>query len=95
MTLLWGDELEGTVEVLAVIPGDEACDPGAGVVEGLEGAVGIGRGVLEGTEQGVSLLTEDRLKKGITPRRCRVASRVTPFMGRTDGTVPRRGRQDC
>ena len=86
MALRGGDEAQGAVAVLGVVPAIESIDPGAGVIAAREGLFGEPWMALEGIEQrltscGLSSLTEGRLKEGTTPRRCKVASLVAPFMG--------------
>jgi hypothetical protein len=85
VTLSRRDELQGAVAMVRVGPIDEARDPAARAgetVERLGGKVGL---VLERLEQrlavGLSLLVAVRLNAGTTPRRCRVASMVAPFIG--------------
>lgn len=85
MTLSWGDEADGAMPVLLVVPGDEDRHPGTRGGEVREGAVGVGWGVLRvrnrASEKGLSLLTEGRLEAGTTPSFCRMASIVVPFIG--------------
>ena len=88
MALRGGDEPQRAVMVLAVVPGGELGHPGACGSRGIEGLLGEAWVAFEGVEQGLrscglSLLTAGRLKEGTTPRRCKVASMVAPFMGAT------------
>jgi hypothetical protein len=104
MALRGGDEPQRAVMVVAVIPGDELSHPGACGSRGIERLLGEAWVAFEGVEQGLgscglSLLTAGRLKEGTTPRRCKVASIVAPFMGaplsecRTSAVAPTPSRR--
>ena len=55
VAVVGGDEAQGAVQVLAVVLGDEGIDPGAGIVEAGEGAVGEVGAVLDGAEEGLGV----------------------------------------
>jgi hypothetical protein len=65
MALVWGDEADSAMSVLAIVPVDEAFDPRPRGVDGFEGLAGVRRDVFEGAKErlriGLSLLTLGRL----------------------------------
>ena len=72
MAVVGGHEVDRAVQVLGVVPVDEALDPGDGggdVCEGARGEVGRYLRVRKrASEYGLSLLTRGRLKEGSMPR---------------------------
>ena len=52
VSIIRGDVLDGAVQVVCVVPADEAFDPVACVFDGGEGSLGVVGLVLEGFEEG-------------------------------------------
>ena len=85
MALAGGHETDAAVAVFVVVPRDEVGYPGSGVPQAYERTVGEAGAVLAGLKQrlriGVVVSPSGLPDDGTTPSRCRVTSRVAPFMG--------------